>query len=365
MPIPFSGIITPKSIVFTSPDGKPFNVTDAHLNFEEMKEVFKKLQKAIKDNDEELVSSLHVHITELADVSKEIEKKANNTKVHVEDGVVYFMGEPIHNAITERIIWGMSEGYDMDPYVNFLDNLMDNPSKRSVDELYGFLEKNRMGITEDGYIIAYKKVREDYTDIHTGKFDNSPGKSHRMPRNMVDDNKDKTCSDGFHFCAFSYLPYFGSGPGNRVVIVKVNPRDVVSIPVDYNGAKARCCYYEVIGEYDGADKEDILGSKPVFGSTWQSDADLETDEDDGWDDGYDDGYEDYDSHEDDWEEESLDEDEGTYPDDMNQSVSETPASYTDVEAQRQAQQEEQKRQVKQYIKNSKLVIGKNGNIDKV
>jgi hypothetical protein len=43
----------------------------------------------------------------------------------------------------------------------------------------------------------------------------------------------------------SYLNHFG---GARTVIVKVNPRDVVSIPSDYNGAKGRTCRYEVIGE---------------------------------------------------------------------------------------------------------------------
>ena len=43
----------------------------------------------------------------------------------------------------------------------------------------------------------------------------------------------------------SYLNHFG---GERTVIVKINPRDVVSIPTDYNEAKGRACRYEVIGE---------------------------------------------------------------------------------------------------------------------
>jgi hypothetical protein len=41
------------------------------------------------------------------------------------------------------------------------------------------------------------------------------------------------------------LSHFG---GERTVIVKINPRDVVSIPTDYNEAKGRACRYEVIGE---------------------------------------------------------------------------------------------------------------------
>jgi len=41
------------------------------------------------------------------------------------------------------------------------------------------------------------------------------------------------------------LNHFG---GERIVIVKINPADVVSIPSDYNDAKGRTCRYEVIGE---------------------------------------------------------------------------------------------------------------------
>ena len=37
------------------------------------------------------------------------------------------------------------------------------------------------------------------------------------------------------------------------MIVKVNPKDVTSIPSDYNFAKGRCCRYEVVEEYGGTD----------------------------------------------------------------------------------------------------------------
>lgn len=277
--VQFAGIITPKSIVFTSPEGKPFNVTNAHLNFTTMCEVFKKLQAAIKAGDP-AADDLHKRLVALADIPKTV-KTALKHRVTVTDGVVYYLGEAVHNAITERILWGIDEGYDMDPYLLFLENLMDNPSKRAVDELYGFIEKHKMGITDDGCIIAYKKIKGDYTDIYTGKFNNSPGQILEMARNKVDDDKSRTCSQGFHFCAFSYLPQFGASSGNRVVIVKVNPKDVVSIPADYNDAKARCCRYEVIGEYTGDDLPDILGERPVFNgnSDWQNKIDTSSDGD--------------------------------------------------------------------------------------
>jgi hypothetical protein len=73
-------------------------------------------------------------------------------------------------------------------------------------------------------------------------------------RNEVDDIRDNVCSNGLHFCSMSYLPHYMGGNG-RVVIVKINPADVVSIPSDYNNAKGRCCKYVVVGEHTDPEKE--------------------------------------------------------------------------------------------------------------
>jgi hypothetical protein len=135
-----------------------------------------------------------------------------------------------------------------------------------------------MGITDDGHILAYKKVSADYKDIYSGTFDNSVGQIVEMRRNLVNEDRTKTCSSGLHFCSMSYLSSYGTGPGSRVVIVKVNPRDVVSVPMDYNFAKARCCRYEVVDEYTGDDLEDLLGTKAVW-----SDADWASTDEDNFD----------------------------------------------------------------------------------
>jgi hypothetical protein len=123
---------------------------------------------------------------------------------------------------------------------------MENPSYRAVQELYKFLEVGQMPLTEDGHFLAYKKVRENFKDIHSGTFDNSVGKICEMPRNKVDEDSSRTCSSGLHVCSYSYLNSFGNGTTDKVVVVKINPRDVVSIPADYNNTKMRLCRYEVI-----------------------------------------------------------------------------------------------------------------------
>jgi len=165
--------------------------------------------------------------------------------VSVQGEKLFWRGKELHSTMAVRMISMLQEGFPIEPMVNFMDNLFTNPSKRAVDELYGFLEKNQLPITPDGHFLAYKKVRGDYKDCHSGTMDNSVGRIVAMERNEVDDNKDRTCSTGLHFCGLSYLNHFG---GERIMIVKINPRDVVSIPTDYNEAKGRACRYEVIGE---------------------------------------------------------------------------------------------------------------------
>lgn len=226
-------------------DGKPHTIAKTHITYA-------KVVDAIKANDWSAVKQI------IDPVKVVLNYGAGN--VSIQGSTMFWKGEPFAGVLATRMINMLEEGFDISPMVNFMDNLMKNPSKRAVDELYGFLEKNNLPLTPDGYFLAYKKVRNNFLDIHSGTMDNSPGTIVEMERNKVDDNKDQTCSTGLHFCGLSYLDHFG-GNDSRVVIVKINPADVVSIPSDYNGAKGRACRYEVIGEM-GVKAEDAF-DKPV------------------------------------------------------------------------------------------------------
>lgn len=174
--------------------------------------------------------------------------------VSIEGDKVFWKGNPFHNSLSTRMIEMYQDGFPIDPMVRFMENLMDNPSKRSVEQMYTFLEKNKLPITEDGHFLAYKRVRSSYMDKHSNTIDNSVGQTVTMDRNLVDDNPDSYCSTGLHFCSESYLGHFGSS-SEPVMILKINPRDVVSVPKDYDGAKGRCCRYEVVGQVNGNPKD--------------------------------------------------------------------------------------------------------------
>jgi hypothetical protein len=203
---------------------------------------------------------------DLVNISSQVENYFDGSDVEIKDGSINYHGQVIHNTLTKRILNFMRDGLPHEPLLNFFKNLMENPSKRAVDELYDFLEAGELPITEDGHFLAFKNVRNDFKDIHSGTFDNSIGKVCEMPRNGVDEDKDRTCSAGLHFCSIEYLPHFSDSNGGHTMIVKINPKDVVAIPADYNNAKGRTCKYEVVAEY----KDDWRSKLKREESGWDS-----------------------------------------------------------------------------------------------
>lgn len=180
----------------------------------------------------------------------------------VSNEIVNINGNEVKGRLASVIMKHYKEGQPVEYLKKFVENLYQNPSYRVVNQLYDFIEasnKNSGGFTidTDGCIIAYKRVTSDFKDIHTHTFDNSPGAVVEMPRNQVNEDENQTCSSGLHFCAFNYLQHFGNEENDKIIIVKVNPKDVVSIPVDYNNAKARCCRYQVLEEYKGPGVEPV------------------------------------------------------------------------------------------------------------
>lgn len=208
-------------------------------------------------------------IEDVVDKSKLI-KKHSNGKFYVLDGIVYVEGEVLPDALSDRLLAFADSGLPVEPLVTFWDNLKKNPSENSRKQLYPFLEQNNIPITADGCFVAYKRVDSDFKDCYTHTFDNSVGARVTMKREDVDEDSTRTCSRGLHVAAFPYAKSFYSD--GYLMEVKVNPRDVVAVPDDYNGQKMRVCMYEVMREYDkprselllDADEYDETADQDVF-----------------------------------------------------------------------------------------------------
>ncbi|CAL9996078.1 RIIB lysis inhibitor [Vibrio phage K469] len=217
-------------------DGEPKSLPKDHANFAA-------LAKAIKDQEWETVYRL-------IDIQKAINQYSNGLLV-IDKGRIVFDGEAItHDGFCQRMMQMLQTGEEanIDRLAAFLDKVMDNPSNNIVNRIFDFMKFADVEIADDGDIIAYKGVRGDYRDGHSGKISNAPGNVVTMRRNRVNEKQEQTCSYGLHVCSLSYLPQMScfGGSSNKIVRVKLSPTDIVSIPTDYKDAKIRCCRYEVV-----------------------------------------------------------------------------------------------------------------------
>lgn len=270
-------IITDSTITLIAENG-PSVIGKTHPNFY-------KIKKA-------LLAKNFLEVEEMLDV-KDGYKEFSNGLIAVDGDNLIYNGTIVHNVLTQRIVQMIHNGDEATPMLNFLVNLMDNPSEGSIDQLYTFLEHENLPITEDGCFLAYKAINRDYTDKYTGTISNKVGDKVKMPYEEVTADPTKHCSSGLHCGSIEYVRSYGSfttdengeHTGDRLVTVKVNPSAVVSVPEDSDRQKVRVYRYvvheEIENPYDLVPKYEA----PVY---YDSEGNVYDDEDyddyESWDD---------------------------------------------------------------------------------
>lgn len=217
--------------------------------------------------DDELMLELVRPLTALDAVTTENEQYS----LTLSNGVLTFKKAgkevPIPNSIRNKLLEMRMERADIRPVYRFLCKAEQNPHKDIFEELFDFLEAGDIALTEDGDILAYKRVTSDYKDIYTNKIDHSPDTPVELPDGVVlDTNRNRTCSSGLHFAAWSYLDHYANSRSSRTVIVRVNPKDIGAIPTDYSNAKGRALRYHVL--------RDVTESRELSKQTVWSDSEL-------------------------------------------------------------------------------------------
>lgn len=160
----------------------------------------------------------------------------------------FFVDDNGNEILVNEYLYSLMERFyklDLDPtrLINFIKKIHQNPNQSAITDLYDFICYNQMPIEEDGDFLAYKWVRDDYYDCHSRTFRNKIGDIVEIERKACDPDRNHVCSTGLHFCSKDYGQF-----GSRLMVIKINPKDVTSIPTDYYLAKGRCCRYEVVDE---------------------------------------------------------------------------------------------------------------------
>lgn len=216
-------------------------------------------------------------------------------RVTVDNGNVFYDGDPVHGSITDHILRALDEeGPESDAVQSlamFIERAVANPQVESRQQLYGWLSTRKFTITRDGKIVGYKGcvnqggvavssrpapeadgVRVNDELVSGRRVENRPGDVITMPRSRVEFDPDSACAQGLHVGTYNYADSF-RGYGGILLEVHVDPKDVVSVPHDSNSEKIRTCRYEVIGPIEVEYQSAIL--------PWRED---DWDQDDDWDD---------------------------------------------------------------------------------
>jgi len=274
-------------IIDENGESKTYSANSSHPKWSEILD-------AINEKNEEL-------IPRLLDTANSIMKYSNGN-ISIERGNLLYKGVSIGGVVVDRILEFYAKNLPFETIVRFLEKLLSNPSRRAIDELYKFLEHKNMPIIPNGNFLAYKGLTDDYWSIRSGNLTllsgkvneggqiyNGIGEEIECVRTQVCDDSSIGCSTGMHAGSLSYAQEF-AGRGGKVVIVEINPADVVSIPVDCEHQKLRTCKYKVVAEFERA-LDDTYTSE-------YDDSSEEYDNDDDNDDNYDDDYSDYDDDDD-------------------------------------------------------------------
>lgn len=229
-------------------NGRTYTIDDDHANLNETIE-------ALRDGDYKRAADLYSVETSLRSRFDAVSRR-----VKIGNEQVLFDGQVVDNALTNRILEYMRSGESFKYLVNFMEKLYDNSSEKVRNDLFRWIDSldTPLTITSDGDIVAYKGVMlsadGQYVSISQGPaivddvyvdghVPNNVGSEVVLDRSKVVADSSVACASGLHAGTWQYASGFARG---AVLIVKIDPADVVSVPTDCNGQKIRTCRYIVL-----------------------------------------------------------------------------------------------------------------------
>lgn len=285
-----------KTITLIFKKGMPVTVSTEHGKFSEIEELLSSGELTSMSDDQVLIV---LQPKEDIKASKWVERQISVGEYNLTPyGLMNSDGDEIDTSLSKKLSKVLGEDPENEDriraMVRFLIRAKENPSMPDADKLYRWIFSEKLTLTPDGHFLGYKSVAKhpnrdlsrieitlpngddetaDYAhtmhegDVFWSHFDGGgitngvefPGQVPQwvgavveMPRDKVDDRGHVECSVGLHVGTYGYASQFYAGHNSQLLLVKVDPKDVVSVP-DYDFTKLRACRYTVVGEI-----EDIL-----------------------------------------------------------------------------------------------------------
>ena len=256
------------------------------FNREDNEDLFLKVRELYKVADYDGIANLTVSIENIN--FRYLDSDLNINK----EGLVTINGYVLPTSLSKVIVALYKEDAPIDCFINFWHKLNQNPSNKARLRLYDFVDSKNVTLLPDGDLLLYKVVKRTeipgrYVDIYTGTIYQSIGDTISMRRALVDDDDTRVCSHGYHCCSYEYTNHYGNAKSGQdaVVNVKVNPANIVSIPIDYNGSKLRVCEFTILEE-----NTNLTEIRQTYYNNPLESSYEDCEEEDDWDDDLDEDY---------------------------------------------------------------------------
>lgn len=252
---------TPSSLTVVLSGGRSKQVRSDHKNWLAICECLK------QDNERQLVNLINDTATPVKREKVVVLPDCNIGKVRVRNDRVYYDGLEIEDCVVDHMRKCVAQNLPLTGFVAFINKVYRNIELRVRLELFDFASRNGLTINSKGNLLAYKAVNHEYMSKHRtpdgGRIDNRPGTTVRMERSLVQADHAVGCGKGLHAGSLNYVYGYGGG-SDRIVIVEIDPINVVSVPSDCSYQKLRVCEYYVVGDYNGElEKVCYDAAKPV------------------------------------------------------------------------------------------------------
>lgn len=255
-----------ESLVVVYEHDDPVTVPDTHPRFTEILDLLRS-GNATDESVEILVNTLLVAGKKLSQITD---------RVSVAPYGVFFDDQPLRSELAD-VLLDMAKNDKLDQLnsvAKFLEKAASNQTMEGIDALYRWIQNKDLVITSEGNFLGYKAITRDDDgnpvsitagkalvngEVFEGQIPNNVGDIVSMPRNEVTDKTSVNCGPGLHAGTYEYANWFknlgwsfnSENKSNRhIILVEMNPRDVVSVPDDHNCAKLRVSKYKVLEEIE-------------------------------------------------------------------------------------------------------------------
>ena len=252
--------LTEKGMTCYKTDGSILNLSTKMMP--EMNDIMKMMQNIQLNGCTELLGlktdSLMSLISEMGFEPVEME---GGIYINLSNGPI--PAEPLKDLIKHSHTTGNSAALQA-----LMDRISTIDRKHSVEDLVRFIENAEMPVTADGRLVALKRVQKrsdgNNYDIHSNTILNNVGCRVQMDIENVDPNRAQDCSYGLHVASRGYIRGFS---GNTLLLILVNPEDVIAVP-QYDPEKVRVCRYDIVHEFTQEDMNHILTRDALNNSVW-------------------------------------------------------------------------------------------------